>query len=240
MIETKLIPAFNDNYLFLVTFNDGSTGVVDPGDAAPVMAELKRQGKSLDYILITHHHNDHIGGVNQLRAAYPNAQIIGNTHDETRLPALDKKVQGCDEFTIGGTTIKVIETSGHTVGHICYYIAGSKTVFVGDTMFVMGCGRLFEGTAEQMFTALNKLAALPDDTNIYCAHEYTIANAEFARHAFPDNDDIRAALRNAKDLRRQNIPTVPSTIKAEKQTNPFLLAQSADEFAMLRHSKDNF
>ena len=239
MMKTELIPAFDDNYIFLLTLNDGSIAVVDPGDATPVIEALSQRGTKLDYIFLTHHHDDHIGGVKTLVEKY-DAQVIGHEKDMVRLPTLNISVNDGDQITIGGHKITVMDTSGHTIGHICYHFADDKTVFVGDTLFVMGCGRLFEGTAEQMFESLQKLSDLPNDTSVYCAHEYTLANAEFALSAFPDNDDVKSARLFAQDLRNENKSTVPTTIRAEKDSNPFLLAKTAEEFAELRKAKDRF
>ena len=239
MMKTELIPAFDDNYIFLLTLNDGSIAVVDPGDATPVIEALSQSGAKLDYIFLTHHHDDHIGGVKTLVEKY-DAQVIGHEKDMVRLPTLNISVNDGDQITIGGHKITVMDTSGHTIGHICYHFADDKTVFVGDTLFVMGCGRLFEGTAEQMFESLQKLSDLPNDTSVYCAHEYTLANAEFALSAFPDNDDVKSARLFAQDLRNENKSTVPTTIRAEKDSNPFLLAKTAEEFAELRKAKDRF
>lgn len=238
-MKTELIPAFNDNYIFLLTLKDGSTAVVDPGDEKPVIDFLEKNHKTLDHIFITHHHDDHIGGAEALKAKY-GAQIIGHEKDASRLPTLDVKVNDSDVIDVGGHKISVIDTSGHTIGHICYHFADDKNLFVGDTLFVMGCGRLFEGTAEQMFASLQKLTTLPDDTNIYCAHEYTLANADFALSAFPQNENIKSSYVFFENLRENNTPTVPTTMRAEKETNPFLLAKTAEEFAKLRTAKDNF
>jgi hydroxyacylglutathione hydrolase len=240
MINIELIPAFTDNYIFALTLNNGQIAVIDPGDAAPVLSYLKGNDLELAYILLTHHHDDHIGGTEELRAAFPDALIIGHEKDEQRLPALGEAVNDGDKFTIGDTDFDVIETAGHTIGHICYHLPLEQTLFVGDTLFVMGCGRLFEGSAAQMYASLEKISALDDDTQIYCAHEYSLANAAFALHAFPDNDEIKSALFFVEALREDGIPTVPTTLKAEKLSNPFLLAQDVDEFAKLRSEKDSF
>jgi hydroxyacylglutathione hydrolase len=240
MIDVKLIPAFTDNYIFALTLNDGQIAVVDPGDAAPVLGYLKKNNLDLSYIILTHHHDDHIGGTEKLCAAFPDALIIGHEKDAERLPPLGEAVNDGDKFTIGGTDFDVIETAGHTIGHICYHLPQEQILFVGDTLFVMGCGRLFEGSAAQMHESLTKLCALDDDTQIYCAHEYSLANAAFAMHAFPDNDEIKSAHFFVEALCEDGIPTVPTTLKAEKLSNPFLLAKDVEEFAKLRNEKDNF
>tara|TARA_R110002124_G_scaffold64985_2_gene177931 strand:+ start:748609 stop:749328 length:720 start_codon:yes stop_codon:yes gene_type:complete len=239
MIHVELLPAFSDNYIFLLTLSDGRLAVIDPGDAAPVMKRLEELGKGLDYILLTHHHDDHIGGAAALKDKY-GAQIIGHALDAQRLPTLNQAVNDGDVIDIAGHAIKIIDTSGHTIGHICYHFQDDNAVFVGDTLFVMGCGRLFEGTPQQMYQSLQKIAALPDESYIYCAHEYTLANGAFACAAFPENTQIQKALKNAISMRNHDRPTVPTILSTEKATNPFLLAKDADEFARLRHDKDEF
>lgn len=239
MMNIELIPAFNDNYIFLITFDTGAVAVVDPGDEKPVIEHLEKTTRRLDYILLTHHHDDHIGGAQALKDRY-GASIIGHEKDSARLPRLDKAVNDDDIFKLENNTFKVIETPGHTIGHICYYCEDEKVIFVGDTLFVMGCGRLFEGTPDQMFGSLSKITELPDNVQIYCAHEYTLANAAFALDAFPNNDDIKGANFYAEELRKLDAPTVPTTIGSEKKTNPFLLAKTAEEFAALRQAKDSF
>lgn len=239
MMTVNLIPAFSDNYIFVFPLNGGALAVVDPGDAAPVIAHFDKTGQKPDYIFLTHHHDDHIGGAEQLRTKY-GCKIIGHAADAKRLPALDIAVNNDDQINIDGTDINVIRTDGHTIGHICYYMPAQETIFVGDTLFVMGCGHLFEGTAQQMFESLQRIKSLPDATSIYCAHEYTLANAEFAHAHLPENEEIKNALYFFNQLRADNIPTVPTTLRAEKLSNPFLIAESAETFAEARTAKDNF
>ena len=239
MLTVHLIPAFDDNYIFAFPLYGGAWAVVDPGDAAPVINHFQRTGRKPSYIFLTHHHNDHIGGAEELREKF-GCKIIGHAADAARLPTLDIAVNDGDTIDIDGTKINVIRTDGHTIGHICYYLPDQRSIFVGDTLFVMGCGRLFEGSAEQMYASLQKLKALPDDISIYCAHEYTVANATFAHDYLPDNEEIKNGLYFFNQLRADNIPTVPTSLRAEKLSNPFLLADSAESFAAARKAKDQF
>ena len=212
------IPAFQDNYLWLLD-NGSEAVVVDPGDAAPVLAHLARTGLRLAAILVTHHHGDHIGGLGALLAQF-DVPVFGPAGED--IPQLTVRLKEGDTITVPGigSRFSVIDVPGHTAGHIAYY--GEGLLFCGDTLFACGCGRLFEGTAAQMTESLAKLAALPGDTRVYCAHEYTLANIRFAQAVEPGNDALRD--RQATDARRreQGIPTVPSTIDLERRTNPFL------------------
>lgn len=227
MFKVIRIPAFKDNYIWLLR-NGNSAVAIDPGDAQPVLDVLEREGLSLACILITHHHDDHQGGVASLLAHYP-AEVFG--------PAAES-ITGITQPLCGGETIhiealatnfRVIPVPGHTRGHLAYYGAGS--LFCGDTLFGAGCGRLFEGTAAQMADSLARLAALPDDTAVYCAHEYTEANLRFALAVEPANPHVQERARQVAAARSQDLPTVPSTLGLEKATNPFLRCQEADVLA---------
>ena len=219
------IPAFSDNYLWLI--HDGKhAAIVDPGDAAPVLASLDAHRLSLVAILLTHHHADHVGGVPSLLQAFdvpvfgPRAEPIPNITaslaegDVAMIPELD-------------LTLSVLDVPGHTRGHIAYVATDQGWLFCGDTLFAGGCGRLFEGTPEQMIASLSKLASLPDTTQVYCAHEYTLSNLRFAREVEPSNQAIHARIQSEQDKRDQGEPTVPSTIALEKLTNPFLRYQES-------------
>lgn len=212
------IPAFQDNYLWLVR-SGRSAAVVDPGDAAPVIERLESLGLSLDYVLVTHHHADHIGGLQALVERY-RPVVYGPLDD--RIPGVTQGVVEGDHIRLDALDLEldVIEVPGHTRSHVAYY--GGNTLFCGDTLFVCGCGRLFEGTPAQMARSLGKLAALPGDTRVYCAHEYTLANIRFARAVEPDNDALARLEREARAAREAGTPTVPSTVERERQTNPFL------------------
>lgn len=217
------IPAFRDNYIWLLQ-RDRHAVVVDPGDAAPVLAALQARQLALDAILITHHHDDHIGGVAELlthtRAAvyaprrehYPFPHQPVSEDDWVDLPTLDIRLQ-------------VLETPGHTAGHVVYY--GANSLFCGDTLFGCGCGRLFEGSCQQLYQSLQRLAALPAETRVYCAHEYTQHNIRFARLLDPDNPALIERAQNVDRLRLENRPSLPSTIDTERATNPFLRCDSS-------------
>ena len=239
-LEIVAVPAFADNYLWLVHDHDsGDTAVVDPGDAAPVLAEADKRGWRINQILNTHWHPDHTGGNDAVRAA-TGATIVGPAAEAVRIPTLDAMVKDGDEIRIGAHRADVWEVPGHTLGHIAYVFRDAGVAFVGDTMFAMGCGRLFEGTPEQMHASLRRIAALPADTRLYCAHEYTLANARFAADAFPGDRPIAARLSAVEAARAAGEATVPTDVAAERATNPFLRARNAAEFADLRLAKDSF
>lgn len=235
MMKVHQIPAFDDNYIWLICGEGGDrVAIVDPGDADPVIDYLQREGLQPCAILITHHHGDHTGGVTELVARYP-VPVYGPATE--RIPGLTHPLHDGDrvELAACGLTLKVIDTPGHTRGHICYY--GHGALFSGDTLFTGGCGRLFEGSAEQMYHSLEKLRALPDETLLFCAHEYTQANLGFAAVAEPHNTDIAARRATVALLRHEGRSTVPAPLSLEKATNPFLRSQvpslvaAAEEFA---------
>jgi hydroxyacylglutathione hydrolase len=239
-LEIVAVPAFADNYLWLVHDKEsGETAVVDPGDPAPVLAEADKQGWRITTILNTHWHGDHTGGNLAIKEA-TGATIIGPEGENGRVPGLDQASGEGDVIRIGAHEAEVWEVPGHTVGHIAYVFRQDRVAFVGDTMFAMGCGRLFEGSAEQMHGSLKRLAELPPETRLYCAHEYTLANARFAAHAFPENKEISDRLRQVEQERRADRATVPTTVAEERATNPFLLARDVEQFADLRRAKDNY
>ena len=252
-MQTHLFRCLSDNYGVLVHDPDsGETASIDVPEEAAVRKALADTGWSLTHILITHHHNDHIGGLEGLKT--PDVTVVGPTKDAARIPGLDVLVGEGDTFEFGGENVEVFETPGHTSGHITYYMRNAGLVFAGDTMFTMGCGRLFEGTAEQMWSSLSMIAALPADTKLYCAHEYTKANAAFALSVDPDNVDLKKRSAEVDALRAKNMPTVPTTVARELATNPFLRAadpslqaainmagaKPVDAFAETRRLKDNF
>jgi hydroxyacylglutathione hydrolase len=239
-LEIVAVPAFADNYLWLVHDADsGETAVVDPGDPAPVMAEADKRGWHITAILNTHWHPDHTGGNLAIKEA-TGARIIGPEGENGRVPGLDQPLKEGDRIRLGAHEAEVWEVPGHTIGHIAYIFRADEVAFVGDTMFAMGCGRLFEGSAQQMHGSLGRLASLPDDTKLYCAHEYTLANARFAAHAFPGNRAISDRLADVIEARDAGERTVPTTVADERATNPFLLARDVEHFADLRAEKDNF
>lgn len=220
MLNILTVPAFQDNYLWLI--HDGThAAVIDPGDAAPILSALESHRLSLAAILLTHHHADHVGGVPALLQRF-NAPVFGPRNDGIRQIS-DPLGEG-DRITIPeiGIKLDVIDVPGHTKGHIAYFAPEQGWLFCGDTLFAGGCGRLFEGTAEQMVASLTKLASLPDTTQIYCAHEYTLANLRFAAEVEPHNLELMSRIEREKAKRDRGMPTVPTTIGVEKSTNPFL------------------
>jgi hydroxyacylglutathione hydrolase len=220
MLNVIAVPAFEDNYVWLI--HDGvSAAVVDPGDAAPVLAALQALGLSLIAILLTHHHADHIGGVQTLVDNYP-VPVFGPAHDA--IPLVTVMLRDGDIAEISGLnlTFDVLDVPGHTLGHIAYVEVNRPWLFCGDTLFAAGCGRLFEGTPLQMVRSLAKFTALPDETLVFAAHEYTLANLQFAAEVEPDNPHIAARIIREKNKRNEGLPTLPSTIGLEKSTNPFL------------------
>jgi hydroxyacylglutathione hydrolase len=237
-LTVRQFPCLADNYGFLVRDDaSGAVACVDTPDANAVLEELRAAGWGLDLILNTHWHPDHAGGNAAIKAA-TGATIVGPA-EVTRIAPLDRAVADGEVVELGESRFEVIDTGGHTLGHITYFAPHDHLAFVGDTLFALGCGRLFEGTAAQMWASLSRLAALPDDTLVYCAHEYTAANARFALTV--DNGPRLAARTEAiLAARGRGEPTVPTSIALEKATNPFLRARDADEFAMLRSAKDSF
>jgi len=237
-MEIVPVPAFTDNYLWLIHDDlSGETAVVDPGDASAVLAEAGKRGWSITQIWNTHWHPDHTGGNIAIKVA-TGAKISGPAGEN--IPGRDTALKEGDEIRLGGHVGRVIEVPGHTLGHIALIFHEDGVAFVGDTLFAMGCGRLFEGTPKQMYRSLQRLAGLPEDMNLYCAHEYTLSNARFALHAEPDNRSIAERLSRVEQLRGKGIITVPTTIAQELETNPFLRATNEDEFARLRKDKDSF
>lgn len=246
------VPAFQDNYIWLIRHDD-AVAIVDPGDAAPVIAELQRQKLRPSAVLCTHHHRDHVGGAAELAKRY-GIPIFGPAREH--IPAVTHALDEGARAELPGLGLNVFATPGHTLGHIMYY--GHGMLFCGDTLFSAGCGRLFEGTPQQMHASLSRVARLPAETRVYCGHEYTEANLRFAQAVEPENQDIRRRLDNVRNLRAQGLPTLPSTIGQERRVNPFLrcdvdavrqaaqthdgrsLASDIDVFASIRRWKDGF
>ena len=237
-MEIVSVPAFTDNYIWLVHDGEsGETAVVDPGDAAPVLAEAQRRGWTIGQIWNTHWHPDHTGGNLALKEA-TGATVSGPAGG--RIPGRDVALAEGDEVRLGDHVGRVIEVPGHTLDHIALLFDDDRVAFVGDTLFAMGCGRLFEGTAAQMYSSLGRIAELPPATRLYPAHEYTLANARFAAHADPANRAIAERLGAVEALRQAGTITLPTTVAQERETNPFVRATNEEEFARLRSAKDSF
>ena len=247
-------PARSDNFAVLLHDPEsGATASIDAPEADPIMRELQARGWQLTHILVTHKHFDHVEGIPLLREAY-NVTIIGPKKSAAEIGLYDETVAEGDSFTFAGHEVRVIETPGHTLDHVSYHIPEMKLAFVGDTLFALGCGRVFEGTPEMMWDSLSKLRALADDTNVYCGHEYTLANAKFAVTVDPENVALKERLAEVERLRNEAKPTLPTTIGREKATNPFLRADEpgltralglervspAEVFAEIRRRKDRF
>jgi hydroxyacylglutathione hydrolase len=240
MVEIARIPALSDNYIWLVHEpGSGETTVVDPAEAESVLRELDARGWGLTQIWNTHWHPDHTGGNAALKAA-TGCFVTGPAAEAAKIPTLDRHVGEGDCVRLGAVEGKVMEVPAHTAGHIAYHLAGEKAAFVGDTLFAMGCGRLFEGTADQMHANLQRLATLPPETAVYCAHEYTQSNARFAVTVDPANEALRRRAGEVDAARAAGQATVPTTIALELATNPFMRASSAGELAEIRRAKDAF
>ena len=253
-LEIHRIPALKDNYLWLAREPEtGAVAVVDPAEAEPVEAKLKALGWRLTHILNTHHHHDHTGGNLALKERW-GATIVGPRADRDRIPGIDVEVGEGDTYRFGAETAQVFDIPGHTRGHIAYWFADSDALFCGDTIFALGCGRLFEGTPEQMWRSIGKLRPLPAETRVYCAHEYTQSNARFALTVDAGNPALVARARQVDAMRARGDATVPSTLAEECATNPFLRADQpalaravglptgdpVAVFAEIRRRKDNF
>ncbi len=240
MLDIARLPALTDNYVWLVhDAASGETMVVDPAVADVVEAALAARGWRLSAIWNTHWHPDHTGGNTALKAAH-NVPVIAPAGEAARIPTADRLVREGDVVMLGAHAAKVMETPAHTAGHISYHFADADVIFVGDTLFAMGCGRLFEGTAAQMFAAMQRYAALPDDTAVYCAHEYTESNGRYALTVEPDNAVLAERMAAVRTARAAGEATVPTSIGLERATNPFLRARDVAQLAELRTGKDGF
>ncbi len=248
------IPAMQDNYFYVIQDRPtGKTAVMDPGLAGPVIEVLEAKKWNLDFILNTHHHPDHVGGNLELKRKY-NAKVVGSKKDQKRIPDIEIMLEEGDFFELGQSKARVLEVDGHTIGHIAYHFEEAEALFCGDAVFSMGCGRLFEGTSEQMWKSLKKISNLPKDTLIFCAHEYTIDNANFALSVDEVNEALLMRIKQCEMLRLQGKPTIPTVLATELETNPFFRILDPDfrntfnlsnkdevsVFAELRRWKDHF
>ena len=239
-LDIVRIPALSDNYIWLVHDPDSQeTMVVDPGEAQPVLDAAAERGWTISQIWITHWHPDHTDGIAAIKAA-TGATVTGPAAEAARIPTLDVMVAEGGTASLGVRQASVWETPGHTAGHISFHLPDDRAIFVGDTMFAMGCGRLFEGTPAQMYQALTRIAGLPDETVVYGAHEYTQSNGRYALVAEPDNQAVKDRMVEVDRLRAAGTPTLPTTVGLEKATNPFVRAGSAEAMAERRKAKDNF
>lgn len=237
-MEIVAVPAFTDNYIWLVHDEEsGETAVVDPGDPAPALAEADRRGWTIGQIWNTHWHPDHTGGNLAIKAA-TDARVSGPAGEN--IAGRDVALAEGDEIRLGAHVGRVIHVPGHTLGHIALIFDEDRIAFVGDTLFAMGCGRLFEGTPVQMYRSLQRLTELPEETRLYCAHEYTLSNARFAAHAEPDNPAVTRRLAAVEAMREIGEITIPTTVRQERETNPFVRSTNEEEFARRRAAKDSF
>ncbi len=254
MLDVSIIKCLSDNYSYLI--RDKKTnqiGVIDPSEFNAVDSEIQKTYKKLDFILNTHHHHDHVGGNIDLKKKY-NSKIVCSSYDEKRIPGADIKKSDENEFSLGETNFKVIHIPGHTLGHIAFYSEKSNIIFTGDTLFSLGCGRIFEGTFEQMFSSLEKIKKLPKNTMLYCGHEYTKKNGEFCISIDRENRKLKDRIKNVDNKTKKNLPTIPITLGEELETNIFLRcedkkvknkikmnnASKLEVFTKLRNLKDQF
>ena len=254
MSSIEIIPCLSDNYAYIIRDEQTNKNIlVDAPEHAPIERYLDDKDMNLDFILITHHHSDHIDGINHLKLKY-SPKVIGAKRDRHRLPQLDIEVEEGKQLTIGSKTFDIYDVDGHTVGHIAYSLLEDKALFTGDSLMVMGCGRLFEGSPEDMWKSLEKLKQLPEDFMIYSGHEYTKSNIEFAVTVDPQNEKLRSRRRKELEKLQKGLPTIPSTLREELDTNPFLRESELSivdhldmanldpisRFAKIRALKDNF
>jgi hydroxyacylglutathione hydrolase len=236
MLDVTILPILNDNYAYILHSKD-EVAVLDPGDAAPIIKYLEQHNWVPNYIFNTHHHGDHVAGNNEIKQKY-NCRVVGPAEEKDKIKTLDVGLSHGEFFNFGGETIQVIKTAGHTNGHISFYFQSSNTLFCGDALFAMGCGRLFEGTPKDMFKGFQHIKRLPLDCKIYCGHEYTLTNAKFCLSIEPDNTDLIQRYKEVENLRRQKQPTIPTTLEQELKTNLFLMAETADALGKIRALKD--
>ena len=239
-MKIKIIPCLKDNYSYLIIDEKKNTAcVIDPSESDPIIRYLENNKVDLKFILNTHHHYVHVGGNQKLKEKY-NAKIIGFQEDKDRIPGIDILVDDQEIWENENFVAKIIHIPGHTLGHICFYFFNNKLAFTGDTLFSLGCGRIFEGTNLQMYESLKKIKELPKDTKVFCGHEYTLNNSKFCLIHDQNNDNLKNKIKEIKKKVQNNLPTVPSTIKEELECNIFLRSKNVESFSKLRDLKDNF
>lgn len=256
-ITVAQFQCLDDNYGYLIhDESTGETAAVDTPDASMYEQELKKRDWTLTHIFNTHHHWDHTGGNKELKKLFPNVKVLGPSVEQSKIPALDVPLSHGDAISLGEHAVDILDVGGHTTGHIAYYFPGVNKVFCGDALFALGCGKMFEGTPSQFWSSLQRLRDLPDETTVYCAHEYTMGNAKFAQSVEPGNQDLMDRIQEIIALRSEGKPTVPSNLGLEKRTNPFLRVDVSEEirknvnvidgdddsvaFAKVRSAKDHF
>ncbi|MBC8295421.1 MAG: hydroxyacylglutathione hydrolase [Pelagibacterales bacterium] len=239
-MKIEIIPCLQDNYSYLIIDKDKNDAcVVDPSEAKPVINFIEKENINLKYILNTHHHFDHIGGNIELKEKY-NSIVVGYKYDAKRIPEINVLVEDNQIWKEDNFEAKIIHIPGHTTGHIAFYFFNEKILFTGDTLFSLGCGKIFEGTYKEMFESLSKIKNLPEDTKIYCGHEYTLQNSKFCIEHDPQNQDLQRKITKINEKLKNNVPTIPSILKDEKECNIFLRAKNVESFSKLRDLKDNF
>ena len=239
-MEVKIIPCLNDNYSYLIFDKSNKNAcVIDPSESKPVIKAIEENKVKLKYILNTHHHYDHVGGNKELKEKY-DSKIVGFKDDKDRIPEIDILVEDNHIWKEGNCEAKIYHIPGHTTGHIAFHFFKEKKIFTGDTLFSLGCGRIFEGTYEQMFNSLNKIKILPKDTEIYCGHEYTLKNGDFCLANDSNNMKLKKKIEVIKKKLENNLPSIPTILGDEIECNIFLKAKNLDSFSKLRDLKDNF
>ena len=239
-MKIKIIPCLQDNYSYLlINEKDNTACVVDPSESKPIIDYLETNKVDLKFILNTHHHYDHVGGNSILKKKY-GANVIGFKGDKDRIPDIDILIEDQEIWKHKKFEAKIIHIPGHTLGHICFYFYNDKLVFTGDTLFSLGCGRIFEGTYNQMYKSLEKLRNLPEDTKVFCGHEYTMKNSKFCMAYDKNNENLKKKINEIEKKLQKNLPTIPSTIKEELECNIFFRTKNVKTFSKLRDLKDNF
>jgi hydroxyacylglutathione hydrolase len=239
-MKIEIIPCLQDNYAYLIIDEKKNIGcVIDPSESAPIIEYLEKNKINLKFILNTHHHFDHVGGNKKLKEKY-GANVIGFKGDKDKIPGIDILVDDQEIWKYESFESKIIHIPGHTLGHVCFYFYNDKSIFTGDTLFSLGCGRIFEGTYSQMYESLKKIKDLPQDTQVFCGHEYTIQNSKFCMLHDKNNENLKKKIKEVKKKLQNNLPTIPSTIKEELECNIFLRSNNIETFSKLRDLKDNF